>query len=245
MTITKTTYKIMLWIFTLLNLQLSMGQKNSENALIDWFDQKNGKENLDLNNGILFYDAYPIINNATRYIKNEEFLKGKIIYNNQTFNNVYMNYDLYTDDLLIKPNGEFDRIPIITIKDKIESFSFEGRNFVNLNYNKKIKEEFINGYYEELITVEKLNFFEKHLKTKRQVFYNDKVYYEFEVAQEYILLYKNKYYKIDSKKTIQTIFPELKSKISKFYSDNSRLAEENKTLFFKTLLIDYIIPSLQ
>lgn len=230
-------------ILILLCYHSVIGQNNSEKSLYDWFDTKFGKENLDIKNGVLFYDAYPATNNTTRFILNEFFPNGDVVYNSQCYYNVYLNYDIYTDNLLIKPKDKNDRRSIITLIDKIESFTFEGRKFINLNYKKNVKEDFIKGFYEEINTNGVVKLYCKHSKTKREVFYNKKVYYEFEAVQQYVIFYNNTFYKIDSKKSIQNVFPELKSKINNFYEDNTFLESENKSLFFKKF-IEFINTSL-
>lgn len=229
--------KINIFIFflTSLNTYFVVGQNNSLESLYNWFDNEIGKENLDINNGLLFNNEYPIANNSSRFFKSDIFENNNVVYNNQTYFNLYINYDLFEDELLIKPSGKNDRIIITTIRNNVNSFVFDGRKFVNLNYN-SIKDDLHKGYYEEILIDKKITLFVKHLKSERKVFINDKVYFEFDINQRFIINYKNNYYNITSKRSIQNIFPKLNSKINEFYSKNGSLQSLNKILFFKNLL---------
>ncbi|WP_395044167.1 hypothetical protein [Flavobacterium sp.] len=223
-------------LFFILHFQEANCQKTTDSSIYNWFDDQIGRQNLDINNGRIFKDIYPTVNNSSRYLENENYIVGEIEFDNQYYNNIYINYDLLKDELLLKPNGIKDRNSLIIIKDKIKSFLINDKKFVNLNYDKSINSIGLIGYYEEIISSNFISFYVKHLKNLRNVYVENKIYYEYNLSNEFYIFYKNNFHKLDSKKSIQKLFPEYKSEINKFYQEKKQLENDNKVLFIKTLL---------
>jgi len=71
---------------------------------------------------LLNYDR--VANNNDRFYFSQ-YATGTVVYDTQIYNNLVINYDIYNDDLILKPNGESDKYPIILIKDKVQSFSID------------------------------------------------------------------------------------------------------------------------
>lgn len=212
----------------------SQSQNDTPTSLHDWYDSKVGKENLDINNGkiLLNYDII-LKNNDRFYFQN--YTLGSVVYDNQLYNNVLLNYDINNDDLIIKPNGENDKMPIVLNKSKVNSFYVNGKNYINLGYNKISNNEVEPGFYEEVFLNNNVNFYIRHIKDKRQIINENLVFDDFTEITSYIILYKNQYYKITNKKSLTTIFPELKKNINEFYSNNSSFEKSNKAKFLEDL----------
>ncbi|GAA4049509.1 hypothetical protein [Flavobacterium chungnamense] len=212
----------------------SQSQNDTPTSLHDWYDSKVGKENLDINNGkiLLNYDII-LKNNDRFYFQN--YTLGSVVYDNQLYNNVLLNYDINNDDLIIKPNGENDKMPIVLNKSKVNSFYVNGKNYINLGYNKISNNEVVPGFYEEVFLNNNMNFYIRHIKDKRQIINENLVFDDFTEITSYIILYKNQYYKITNKKSLTTIFPELKKNINEFYSNNSSFEKSNKAKFLEDL----------
>ena len=223
-------------LFCSCSFQSIYSQQNSETSLYKWYDNHVGKENLDFNNGTLYLNYYKTANNTNSYLNGNVFEKGDVTYENQTYNDIILNYDIFKDDLLIKPNGLNDRRSVILIPQKIQSFTFAGKLFVNLNYNLIPKEDFIKGFYEENFVGEKFTLYIKHSKEKRETNYDGKIYDDFKVKNEFVLYFKNKFYKINSKKNIVDVFPALENQINNYYSLNDKIEVSNKTQFMESLL---------
>jgi hypothetical protein len=143
-------------------------QNSADEKLFNWFDSEIGKQNLGLNNGLLFNDVYPTDNKTNRYFENEKFEVGEVEFDNQYYTSVCINYDLLQDALLIKPYCENDRNYLILIKERNKSFVFKGKKFVNINYNASIKNENFSGYYEEVVSADTLKFYIKYKKNKKE-----------------------------------------------------------------------------
>lgn len=224
---------VVLFLGTIQNIR---SQTNSENSLYKWYDDNFGKENSEINNGQLYLNYYKTANGTHSYLKSETFEKGNVVYENQTFNDIILNYDIFKDNLLIKPNGINDRRLVILIPQKIKSFTFEGKLFVNLNYNPTSTADFIKGFYEENFIGNNFAFYVKHSKEKREMTSEGKIYDDFKIKNSFVLSFKNKFYTIDSKRNLTDVFPELKSKIDDYYVSNSKIEESDKTLFMENLM---------
>ncbi len=209
-------------------------QNNESNSIHDWFDSKIGKENLSINNGKLLLNYDRVFENNDRfYFKN--YVSGSVLYEGQIYNNITLNYDIFKDDLIIKPMGENDKTPIILPKEKVQSFTYEQKKYVNLNYSESKNPEFVSGFYEEGFVGNFVSFYVKHYKTRTERIYNDKPYDDFTEKMSFVVLYKNEFYSISSKKSIVSIFPEYKKSINEFYSNNDYLIKIDKVRFFSNL----------
>lgn len=222
-----------IYLLLLLLSGINLYGQNSD-SIYDWFDQKTGKENLAINNGKLLLNYDRVINNNDRFYFSQ-YAIGTVVYDTQTYNNVVLNYDLYNDDLILKPNGEADKNPIILVKNKVQSFSIDKKNYVNLNYSQTKTSDVINGYYEEGFIGNQINFYIKHAKTRTERINSDGPYDDFTEKTYFILNYKNEYYKVSSKKSIITIFPEYKKLINEFYSTNDYMIKLDKSRFLANL----------
>lgn len=220
----------------LVSIQHLRSQTNSETSLFKWYDESVGKENSEINNGQLYLNYYKTSNNTHSYLNSETFENGNVVYENQTFNDVVLNYDIFKDNLILKPNGINDRRLVILIPKKIQSFTFAGKSFVNLNYNPTSKVDFIKGFYEENFVGGNFTFYIKHFKEKREVTSEGKIYDDFKIKNSFVLSFKNKFYTIDSKRDLTNIFPEVKNKIEDYYLSNEKIEASNNTQFMESLM---------
>lgn len=227
---------------TVLLLILVFGKVNSQsntqtnNTIYDWYDSKIGRENLDLNNGRIFLNNDNPVTNNSRFF-NDTFVYGSIKYNNQNYNNIFLNYDTFEDNIMTKVNGENDKTTIILIKQKIESFSYLNKNFINFDYYDLNKVSNMNGFYEEKMINTTFTLYIKHTKNSVDKIIVDKIFHEFIPKSTYFLKYENKYYNINSKRNIIALFPENKKSINEFYSNNRTIEEFDKTKFLEQLFI--------
>ncbi len=224
---------MLLLLFQVMNLR---AQNKAPNSIYDWFDSKVGKENLAINNGVILTNYDRVLNNNDRFYFSN-YLNGSVVYDNQIYNNILLNYDILNDDLIIKPSGEFDKNAIILIKEKVSSFSVDGINYINLDASPTKNLDFINGFYEEHLIANKFTFYSKHKKDKSERINGDKIYDDFTEKTYYALFYNTTFYEISSKKSVIVIFPDYKKFISQFYSDNDYLEKANKTQFLNNLFL--------
>lgn len=212
----------------------SQSQNDSSISLHDWYDSKVGKENLDFNNGKILLNYDIILKNNDRFYF-DNYTLGSVVYDNQLYNNVLLNYDINNDDLIIKPNGINDKMPIILNKSKVNSFTVDGKTYSNLGYNKILNDEIVSGFFEEVLSNNKIKFYVKHEKYRKKIISDNLVYDDFTATTSFVIYYNEQYYKITNKKSLLKIFPELKKNINEYYSNNSSVEKSNKIKFLENL----------
>lgn len=209
-------------------------QDNEE--ILAKYDSIIGKENLTITNGLFHYNNFRINNNKDIYYINQNFAIGSLNYLSQTYTDLNLKYDSLNDELVYRPSGKSEKTGINLIKSNVSSFHLNGLNFVNLDILKTEKPESIKGFYEEKIKNNKLAFYIKHYKSKREIFINKKVFVEFSDEETFVVYTNNKYYEISSKSSIVLLFPDNKKLVKEYYKNNLELKKKNKALFFSNLL---------
>lgn len=226
---------------TILFIIISFGfkthsQTNTKNTLYNWYDTLKGKENIDLNNGPLHINPYKTLGDDTMYYIAEKYSKGSVSYDNQPYYNVNLKYDLYRDIIVFNPYGQPENIGINLIQEKTQSFSLNDKNFVNLSAYQTPLQEYIKGYFEELIIANEIILYTKHHKDILEFINNDHIYYSFSEKNNFILKYKNAFHQINSKKEIALVFPQYKKNINTYYTQNKKMEKSNKALFTENIL---------
>lgn len=237
----KSTFLILFGLF--LNIFNIHSQTNNEIVTYNWFDKTIGKENLDIINGVTHTNPYTTTVRNTHLYYIDEYLLGKLIYEGQTYYNVNLKYDIYRDILVLNPFGESENIGINVITNKVESFSIQDKNFVNITKKDPIVAEFSPGYYEENKIAPNFIFYIKHHKNQQKVITEGVLSYTFRENTSFFLDFKNKIYPIKSKNDIIKLFPEQKKQINGFYLMNRELRNSDENQFMRNLM-KYINNSL-
>lgn len=218
----------------LLNVYVIYGQTNNEISVYNWFDKNIGIESLDFENGSAHLNFDKTVNNENRYYISEDFKKGSIQYNNQNYSDLLLNYDTYSDELVIKPYGEQNTTKINIITDNVGYFKIGSEKFVNLKTPDTTT--FRKGYYEEVPVGNNIILYIKHSKEKKKSNRAELDLIGFIPKQEFILLKENKFYPVNDKKQITTLFQDNKRKINDFYLMYRNLKKDDTALFMKNLL---------
>lgn len=226
----KTCSQLFFIIILLLNSTLY-----SQNKIEEFFDNTVGKENLPLNNGFFYFNTFKTLDTHQFYHINK-YSQGELIYDNQFYNTVNLKYDIFNDAIIFKPYGESENFGIILIKDKVLQFTLNNRKFINLNLVTKDTIKNIRGYYEENFKGKEFLFYIKHKKDRRDFIKNQIFYSDFDIYNEFLIFTKGEYFEINGKKDLTILFPNYKKEINIFYSENSKLAKDNKTEFYEKIV---------
>ena len=206
------------------------------------FDQFLERDNLPISNGILHISPYRITNGKNRYYPTDGFSQGNVEHNNQWYFKVPIKYDLFSD-LIIYKTLDSETISIELTQESVQSFSINNKKFLyltgGLNLNSVIK----NGYYEENYKGKHFTFYIKHKRTKRDVLKNQSVMHEFDDYYSYYLFADSIFHRIQTKKDLIRLYPNVKSKINDFYIMNRSLEKNDKTAFYE-LLAPYLDTAL-
>jgi hypothetical protein len=228
----KGQYIILLVLF--LNAYIIYGQTNNEILVYNWFDKNLGVESLEFENGPAHLNFDKTVNNENRYYISEDFRKGSMQYNNQNYSDLLLNYDTYTDELIIKPYGELNTTKINLFTQNISYFKIGNDKFVHLDVPSSTT--FRKGYYEEVPGGNNVILYIKHSKEKKKSNKAEVDLIGYTDRKEFILLKQNNFYPINDKKEIITLFQENKRKINDFYLLYRNLRKEDAALFMKNLL---------
>ncbi|KAF2334417.1 hypothetical protein [Flavobacterium daemonense] len=224
----------------------------SNNSLYNWFDKAFEKENLPIYNGTRHINYYRTLDNTHSYYVSANYSSGDVEYEDQTYYNLDLKYDINNDILVFKPKGKFDYLGINIIKEKTASFTIQNKHFVNINYNGASCPDYMSGYYQEIVYSKNNILYIKHHKNRSKVIDTKSVSDDvqnstdtFTEKNEFVLKYKDTYYKIASKSDVIKIFPELKSKIKNYYSTNKQLEEVDNKVFVENLIkeINNFLPN--
>jgi len=227
---------ILILIFGLfLNICNLYSQNSKEQSIYNFFDNKVGIENLGVNNGYVYKDIYTTIDNNSMYYVSNNFVKGSLNYDGQTYYDVNLKYNTYKDELIFSPHGESKYSSISLIQDKTSSFSMNGKNFVNLNKKIASLPELTTGYYEVTALRDGFNFYIKHFKKLENKTVDNKVYSNFIESNSYFVFYNNTFYTSNSKGEILKIFPNQKKQINDFYAMNREIRKSDNDQFMINL----------
>ena len=102
----------------IVSIFLSIGSFSAQNSstrtkALQQHDQLLGQQNINLLEGVNFEDEYRSNANEHRYFKELQYQLGEVTYNNQSYQDVFLRYDLIEDVLLVNT------------KDNLSYFDYE------------------------------------------------------------------------------------------------------------------------
>lgn len=223
----KKSYLLLLFIF----IKFSCFAQENKNALL-WFDSYIGQENLDINSGEKYIEKYRALKGNYHFLFKEEINKADIEYDGQTYFDIPLIYDTLDQKVIVKIASETEDYLLILNKEKLNYFKVKNRNFYNLKGL---------GIYEELSS--KLNSILYKRHSIKSSYFNSRgrTFNKFKTINSYLILYKNSYYKINSKKDFKIIFPAKKRIINDYYSKNKRNLKYSKDDFIIKLINKLVI----
>lgn len=247
----KSIFFILFGLF--LNIHTIHSQTSNTASLYNWFDRTVGKQNLELYNAPRHVNLYKTLDKSHSYYFSNNYSKGDLNYQGQDYYNLDLKYDINNDIIVLKATGEYDYLGMSLIKEKTAWFILNNKKFININFNNPACPAYMTGYYQKIIFSKNNTLYIKHHKSKTKVIdtktisdgTNQNSSDEFKEKNEYILKYKDAYYKISSKSDVIEIFPEHKSKIKRYYNSNTQLEKSDKNVFIENLIkeINSLIPN--
>lgn len=204
---------------------LTFGQNQS---LYKEFDDTVGINNTKLSYGVIYKEKYrKKFRDNHNFFIDDSFKKGSVFYRGQLFNSVELKYELVDDFIVVKINNQEQQISIIPEKTLVKKFSINNTKFI---YSKDF------GFLEELLVRDEFSVLKKHQKTVKENRDADYRYHTFRKKEKNILLFKNMFYEIDSKRDFYKIFPDKKKQITSFYKSNTFLLKNDFATFVAKLI---------
>ncbi|WP_290964729.1 hypothetical protein [Flavobacterium sp.] len=219
---------------SLLNISHMFSQSAEKFSLYDYFDQAVGKDNLNINNGIVHSESFRPLEGKNRYYI-DEFNLGNISFEGQIYSDVNLKYDILEDQVIYKQNGSSENVPINLITNKVDYFFIKNKKFINLKEESVKFPSIIKGIYEETYIGENVSLYIKHTKEKAKSFQADVIYYDFIYKIGYVLKYNNYFYKVETERDFKKIFPNFKKEINSIYNTDKKLERSNKPQFIENL----------
>lgn len=214
-------------VFATFFMLSSFAQHNTEESrLYTLFDQTISIKNTNLSYGKLYTDNYRKLGDNHQFLKVNEFKKGEVTYQNQTYYNVLLKYDLLNDAIIVNLNSDFENRSIVLEKAYVNSFKLDGNLFINRENE---------GYLEVLHQSKSISFFKKNKKSKKKKLNESFLYYKFLEDDVYYVLLNDNLSIIKNKKTLIQLLPHQKKNISTYYKKEKSLRKTNKAAFYKQL----------
>lgn len=214
---------------------VSYSQSGQADIVYYEYDKIVGNENTGLYNGPEFVDQFlDTWDNSHIYLKSSAFMKSRLVYNNQSYINVPLKYDLFEDNVIIRSSDHLSAFQVKLIAENISSFSVHGRTFTKLNGTKL---DLIGNDFFEIASLGKsVSLYIKHLKKKKRETVENVLQYSFYKDNYYILAYGGVYHPIYSIKDFKEIFPDKYKQIKIFYKQNKIQYKASKDSFMIKLV---------
>lgn len=209
--------------------------ESSKNTYYTLYDSFNLYENNSIFNGLEYVDEYKSLKvDNHKFYKSYDFIKGFVIYNEQPYYNIKMKYDLLSDLIVLEfVNKKVNNLSLNS--NAIGEFVLDKDKFVRLDNDEVLSSFYGNGFFKEVYKSEEYVLYVKYLKNKVEKIYDKKVYYVFTDYEVYVLFYKGRYYKIDSKKDILNAIPKREKEILAYYKVGKRFNKKDKGQFILNL----------
>lgn len=208
---------------------ISHSQIDSDQKMYyNWFDSIVGDGNINLYNGIQYEEKYRTLKGNHKYYLTSEYKIGNLVYENQSYYDVLMKYDLYNDQLIVKLPFRSGYNFLQLDQEKVNEFSINNNHFHSIiNQGEKSISRDKYGYFEVLMRKNNITLYKKHIKNRKE--YSDKefIYSVFSEEYKYYIYLNNQISELGSKGSSIKLFPKQKKEINAFYNSNRQLRKSN------------------
>ncbi|WP_422348408.1 hypothetical protein [Flagellimonas sp.] len=198
----------------------ALGQSSiQEKDHYNWFDKTTGIENTNLLEGTLTVAKYGTVDGTHKFYASNDYLKGHIVFDGETYFDVDMKYDLYEDELLLPLRSDAQVQLLKLVKERISEFVIDGRRFLAVVHEGEGQAK-VTSFYEVLSENPLFRLLKKHKKVGFANYKKNLVRYKFVSKNAYYVNHGGHLTEIKNKKDILRIFPEAKSALNKQSFDN-------------------------
>ncbi|MGI0107603.1 hypothetical protein [Salinimicrobium sp. WS361] len=227
-----------LWFILSLNAATTFSQTEVK-PVYKLLDSAIHIQNTDLANGTEYIDQHIIKSNHHKYFQTQKYLNGNVLYDDQPYYDLDLQYNIYDDLLLVRIPTTGGATTINLHKSKVKAFNIENHSFISLSASPDEKPQF----YEILLDSDDILLLKKHHKKLKKHLDQNFAYFEFkEDSPEYFVSIENTLSKIDSRRSIRKLFPNKEEQIENFYRNNSRRQKSDQDEFL-TALFQNLAPS--
>jgi hypothetical protein len=189
------------------------------------------KEQLRLFNGKEYQDYMLPFDKGHPYFIESNFNKGTISYDGNTYSNVYLLYNLVTDEVIILNSGGILKIQLL--KQRVSAFSLSGHTFLHLQPDSNLSKNITPGFYDILATG-KTSLVARR-KKNIQTFTKQKLEIEVFEKDRFYLKRNNSYVLLHSKKSLLEQFADKKKEMQQFIrQSNLNYRKDAENFMIKT-----------
>jgi len=212
---------------TFISIHFSMCQNTLNGLDLDrelgkWHDETVGKEHSGLYEGVFYVTKFaPRIGGTHLYYKNSHWSKGNIKFRGQEYKDIDLQYDLYSDVLVVLNRASFPTQSIKLPQSQIENFVLGNSMF---RYFQESNAPPLGvGFYEILYEGTKVSLFSKRIKLRDNKgtaveFRSKAIYYK--ESDRYFLVVDGEYHLFRNKQKFYKLFKKHKSDLRKFIKSN-------------------------
>lgn len=158
------------------------------------------------------YGEYNPLKDEHPFYLSDDWVPGSVMYDGQSYDNIMIQYDIATDQLIIESQKYGTQIQLI--KSKVHSFTLENRRFVNLDSSS------MKGFYEVLYDGE-TKVLAKRIKRLQERVSSSEITREFEEKTKYYILVNGEYVTVkDRKSTLKALRNHKKELQQKYQTMN-------------------------
>lgn len=245
-----------LFILFFILIQINVSNVHAQLDLVSknhyvWFDNVVGSGNLGIYNGTIFVETFKTQLNNHRFLLDDNYHLGNLVYDNQPYFNIYLKYDIHEDELIAKLTDKKNFIFIKLIKEKISFFEIinseklivsEKYSFINISNKLNVIKKPSNSFYQILFESDRVTLLKKNFKKRGNKIVGNFVYSKFSNQNYFVILKDGDYSLINSRNDIVKLFPNQKKNVKFFYRKNRKLHRRNKEVFYIKLLENLNIP---
>jgi hypothetical protein len=197
--------------------QYAINDLDLDGDVIKWYDESSNMTEIQIFEGSI-YTISRLSRVTHQFFIDYRWSPGTIVFDGQTFDYIFMLYDVRDDLLLIKNVSSTGGAGIRINQEKIESFSFRDVTFKNLKSNPPPSGE---GIYQVIYEGKQVNLYAKRIKSyKVKAEFGEVGHIHFYHSDKYYISYKDEYVSFKGKKAFLTTFKEFKPELKKFIKLN-------------------------
>jgi hypothetical protein len=223
---------LLIAIHTLSQTTLTVRNAGNQNLneVLQNYQQTLGLSN-PLYNGVVHVD-YPSTIAGNPYYFSTDWVIGKIQFEDITYENIPLKYDVFADRVIVKhPNG----FGIILYSPRIQFFEIAGAHFIYFD-SKKHNEMLPSGFYQVLANG-KIELLAKRAKKLNEKI-TSKIEQQYDDVDRHYIIKNNKAYPVGNLKSVLKVLSERKKDIKDFIKKN-RYRYRRNTEFTLTKIVTF------
>ena len=209
--------------------------QTSEEPYYNWFDSLVSIQNAGLYSGVEYIDTDRATAEAHKFFQTPKFVKGDVVFQNQTYYNVDLKYNVYDDRLVVKLSNQSSETTLAPIKAYTSGFQIGSHQFVLVDDAQASR---VKGYYELLQNNTSFRLLKKYNKSRITKFDTGRSFFEFkDIGADYLLHYNDGYHSVNSKRELTKLFPQFKKEINAVRENKNKADEAANDIYLRNVLL--------